>query len=241
VANRLPFLIEGYNINAEVEMKVGRLLLRISVGGFFFGHGTQKLFGWFGGQGLKETGAGYERMGLRPAQLHATAAGTTESAGGAALALGYQTPFASAALITVMLTAINRVHLKNGPWAAKGGYEYNAVLIAAAAALAESGPGRLSLDALRGKEKRGGQWSLLALVLGTAGAAGAHFLAERQAAMQAAPTVSGNGSSADIASIHASVAAAADSNGIGTEQDAGDQGESALTPPEAGSDASADA
>ena len=35
-------------------MKVGRLLLRITVGGFFVGHGTQKLFGWFGGPGLTE-------------------------------------------------------------------------------------------------------------------------------------------------------------------------------------------
>jgi len=176
-------------------MKVGRLLLRISVGGFFVGHGTQKLFGWFGGQGLKDTANGFASMGMRPGHVHATAAGIAESAGGAALALGYQTPLASAGLISVMLTAINRVHLKNGPWAQKGGYEYNVVLAAAAAALAESGPGKLSLDALRGKERQGGQWSLFAIALGTAGAAAAHFLAERQAAGQAPPVGFGNGSS----------------------------------------------
>ena len=84
-----------------------------------------------------------------------------------------------------MLTAINRVHLKNGPWAHKGGYEYNAVLIAAAASLAESGPGALSLDALRGKQKEGAKWSLFALAAGAAGAAGAHFLTEQQAAKHA--------------------------------------------------------
>ena len=44
-------------------MKIGRLLLRLSVGGFFFGHGTQKLFGWFGGNGLEATAAGFERWG----------------------------------------------------------------------------------------------------------------------------------------------------------------------------------
>jgi putative oxidoreductase len=162
-------------------MKVGRLLLRITVGGFFVGHGTQKLFGWFGGQGLPATAAGFEGMGLKPGKLQAGAAGVAEAAGGAALAAGYQTPLASAAIISVMLTAINRVHLKNGPWAQKGGYEYNAVLIAAAAALAESGPGALSLDALRGKQKEGAKWSLFALAAGAAGAAGAHFLTEQQA------------------------------------------------------------
>jgi putative oxidoreductase len=162
-------------------MKVGRLLLRITVGGFFVGHGTQKLFGWFGGPGLSATAAGFDGMGLKPGKLQAGAAGVAEAAGGAALAAGYQTPLASAALVSVMLTAINRVHLKNGPWAQQGGYEYNAVLIAAAAALAESGPGALSLDALRGKQKQGAKWSLFALAAGAAGAAGAHFLTEQQA------------------------------------------------------------
>ena len=68
-----------------------------------------------------------------------------------------------------MLTAIDRVHLKNGPWAHKGGYEYNVVLAAAAVALAESGPGGLSLDALRGKERTGARWGLFSLLLGAGG------------------------------------------------------------------------
>jgi putative oxidoreductase len=168
-------------------MKVGRLLLRITVGGFFVGHGTQKLFGWFGGQGLAASAEGFDSMGLKPGKLQAGAAGVAEAAGGAALAAGYQTPLASAAIISVMLTAINRVHLKNGPWATKGGYEYNAVLIAAAASLAESGPGALSLDALRGKQKEGARWSIFALGLGAAGAAGAHFLTEARASKDLAP------------------------------------------------------
>lgn len=175
-------------------MKVGRLLLRITVGGFFVGHGTQKLFGWFGGEGLARQAEQFESMGLKPGKLQAGAAGVAEAAGGAALAAGYQTPLASAAVISVMLTAINRVHLKNGPWAHKGGYEYNAVLVAAAAALAESGPGALSLDALRGKQKEGARWSLFALVAGAAGAAGAHLLTERFAAndpVSAEPTGDG--------------------------------------------------
>jgi putative oxidoreductase len=181
-------------------MKVGRLLLRAAVGGFFIGHGTQKLFGWFGGQGLKSQAEHFDKMGLKPGIVHAGAAGAAETLGGAGLLLGYRTPLASASLISVMLTAINRVHLKNGPWAHKGGYEYNVVLAAAAVSLAESGPGPLSLDALRGKEKSGARWGIVSLVLGAAGAAGAHFLAEARATPQApfadtaaAPAASVNG------------------------------------------------
>src|SRR5579875_382833 len=162
-------------------MKVGRLLLRAAVGGFFIGHGTQKLFGWFGGHGLKATAENFEGMGLKPGIVHAGAAGAAETLGGAGLLLGYRTPLASASIVSVMLTAINRVHAKNGPWASKGGYEYNVVLAAAAVALAESGPGALSLDALRGKERSGAKWGLFSLLLGAAGAAGAHFLAESRA------------------------------------------------------------
>jgi putative oxidoreductase len=162
-------------------MKVGRLLLRAAVGGFFIGHGTQKLFGWFGGPGLKGQASQFENMGLKPGIVHASAAGAAETLGGAGVLLGYRTPLASASLVSVMLTAINRVHLKNGPWAHKGGYEYNVVLAAAAVSLAESGPGVLSLDALRGKEKVGAKWGIFSLVAGAAGAAGAHFLAESRA------------------------------------------------------------
>ena len=164
-------------------MKLGRLLLRATVGGFFIGHGTQKLFGWFGGEGPKGTAEMFESLGLKPGKTHATAAGVAETAGGAGLLLGFKTPFAASALIGVMLTAINRVHLRNGPWAHKGGYEYNTVLIASAVTLAELGPGKLSVDALRGKEKKGLWWGLASLVLGAVGAAGAHLAAESQSAV----------------------------------------------------------
>jgi putative oxidoreductase len=84
--------------------------------------------------------------------------------------LGLATPFAAAALIGTMLTAIHRVHLKNGPWNANQGYEYNLVLICAAVLLAEVGPGPLSLDHVMGVEKTGLGWGLGALAMGGAGA-----------------------------------------------------------------------
>src|SRR5581483_5995719 len=161
-------------------MKIGRLLLRGAVGGFFVGHGTQKLFGWFGGHGLGKTSQMMESLGMRPGKVHGTAAALAETAGGAGLLLGAETPFAASALTATMLTAIKRVHLKNGPWVTGGGYEYNVVLIAAALTLVEIGPGPLSVDALRGRVRDGDRWALIALALGAAGAVGAHLLAASQ-------------------------------------------------------------
>jgi putative oxidoreductase len=163
-------------------MKIGRLLLRLTVGGFFFGHGTQKLFGWFGGHGLEPTAQMFDSMGMRPGHRNAIAAGAAEAAGGAGIALGLATPLAAGALTSVMLTAINRVHLKNGPWVANGGYEYNVVLIAAVLALTEVGPGKLSLDHALGNERSGPGWTLAAAAIGAAGAIGAHQLAAAQPA-----------------------------------------------------------
>lgn len=159
-------------------MKIARFLLRVTIGGLFVGHGTQKLKGWFGGHGLDATAGFFEQLGLRPGRRNAIAAGAAETGGGAALALGLATPFASAALIGTMLTAINRVHLKNGPWAANQGYEYNLVLICAVTLLAELGPGPVSLDHLLGTEKSGPAWGIAALAMGGAGAYGVHQLAQ---------------------------------------------------------------
>ena len=159
-------------------MKIGRLLLRLTVGSLFFGHGTQKLFGWFGGHGLDATANMFDSIGMRPGNRNAIAAGVAEAGGGAGIALGLATPLSAAVLTSTMLTAINRVHLKNGPWVTNGGYEYNVVLIAAVLVLAEVGPGELSLDHLLGQRAVRPGWTLIALALGVAGAVGAHMAAE---------------------------------------------------------------
>jgi putative oxidoreductase len=72
-----------------------------------------------------------------------------------------------------MVTAIRKVHGKNGPWATSGGYEYNLVLIAAVAALAETGPGPLSIDGELREDQHGHRRALLALALGVLGSYGA--------------------------------------------------------------------
>jgi putative oxidoreductase len=168
-------------------MKIGRLLLRLAVGGFFVGHGTQKLFGWFGGHGLDATAEAFEGMGMRPGRRNAIAAGVAEAGGGALLAVGLATPLAASALTATMVTAIEKVHAKNGPWVTSGGYEYNVVLIAAALALAETGPGPISLDAALGKQRTGSKWALFALLSGIAGAFGARQAAAAQPAPAPAP------------------------------------------------------
>jgi putative oxidoreductase len=168
-------------------MKIARLLLRLIVGGFFVGHGTQKLFGWFGGGGLEATAQGFEHLGMRPGRRNAIAAGVAEAGGGAALVLGLETPLAASALTATMLTAINRVHLKNGPWAANGGYEYNVVLIGAVIALTDIGPGKLSIDGALGRERSGPGWTLAALLAGVTGAVGVHLAAESHAPPAAPP------------------------------------------------------
>ena len=161
-------------------MKLGRLLLRGAVGGIFVSHGAQKLLGWFGGPGLDATSEGFESMGMHPGRLHATAASVTEVAGGALTLLGFATPVAASGITAVMLTAINRVHGKNGFFNANGGYEFNLLLIGAALALAEAGPGDPSLDSALGMDMYGPGWAIAALLGGAAGAAGAHLYAESQ-------------------------------------------------------------
>jgi len=147
-------------------MKVSRLLVRATIGFLFVGHGTQKLFGWFGGGGLKATGEAFESLGMRPGKRNAAAAGIAESVGGALFALGLATPLGAAALSRVMITAIRKVHAPKGIWVSEGGFEYNAVLLAVLFGLTEVGPGPWSLDALRSSERAGLRWAVAQLALG---------------------------------------------------------------------------
>ncbi|MFF7329028.1 DoxX family protein [Streptomyces sp. NPDC090306] len=124
---------------------LGLLLLRLGTGGVLAAHGAQKLFGWFGGGGLEGTGQAMESMGYSPGKANATMAGLAEAGGGALLALGLATPAAGSAAAGAMAGAA-AVHVPNGFFAQSGGFEYAGFLGLAAAGLAVTGPGRLSLD-----------------------------------------------------------------------------------------------
>ncbi|HEU5216245.1 MAG TPA: DoxX family membrane protein [Gaiellaceae bacterium] len=154
---------------------LGKLVLRATVGGYFVGHGMQKLAGWFGGGGPQGTGEHFEQIGLRPGRESALLAGAAEAGGGSLLALGLFTPAAVSMLSGVMTNAIRHVHAQNGLWVTNGGIEYPAVILAALAALADGGPGRYSLDEALGMRLRGPLVTALAM---GAGAAGAVYVAE---------------------------------------------------------------
>ncbi|HEY8644387.1 MAG TPA: DoxX family protein [Gaiellaceae bacterium] len=126
-------------------MSSGLLLLRIVIGLTLFGHGAQKLFGWWGGPGQAGTRGWLGSMGFRMPAVMAFLLGISE-ASGLLLALGLLTPLAALLTTSAMLVAIGSVHWKNGFWSSKGGYEFNLALIAGSVAIAATGPGRYSLD-----------------------------------------------------------------------------------------------
>jgi putative oxidoreductase len=133
-----------------MSVNFGLLILRVAVGLSIGGHGSQKLFGWFGGHGLKGTGTHFEGLGFRPGVPFAAAAGLSEFAGGILLAIGLFTPFGSAAVLAAMLVAIVSVHLKNKFFAMTNGIEFPFLYAAAAVSLALTGAGAFSLDAAIG-------------------------------------------------------------------------------------------
>jgi putative oxidoreductase len=157
-------------------MSYGILLVRVVVGLAFVGHGTQKLFGWFGGGGPQGTGAFFGSQGYRFPVLMAVAAGLCETGGGALLALGFVTPLAGALLATVMINAIVSVTLKK---AFMLGSELELAYLTVAVSIAAIGGGRFSVDrALGWDDDLSGLWcgvgalgaaaiaSLLTLTLG---------------------------------------------------------------------------
>lgn len=128
---------------------LGLLALRGAVGGVLIAHGTQKLFGWFGGGGLEGTTAAMEHMGFHPARESAIAAGLGEAGGGALLVAGLATPAAGAVVAGTMAGAV-AVHAPGGFFITSGGFEYPAFLGATGLAVGLAGPGRYSLDHLSG-------------------------------------------------------------------------------------------
>jgi putative oxidoreductase len=133
-----------------MSVDLGLFVLRAFFGIAMAAHGSQKLFGWFGGHGLKGTGGFFETLGFRPGVVFAAAAGLSELFGGLSIAAGFLTPFGAAAVLAAMLVAIFSVHLAHGFFAMSNGIELPFLYAVAALALAFAGPGALSLDAVFG-------------------------------------------------------------------------------------------
>jgi putative oxidoreductase len=130
-------------------MDLGLLLARVVFGLLMAAHGTQKLFGWFGGYGLAGTAGFFEQLGFRPGRLFATAASATEIIAGLLVAFGLLGPLGPALIVSVMIVAVATVHWQNG-LLAQNGFELPLLYAVMAVAIALTGNGIYSLDALLG-------------------------------------------------------------------------------------------
>jgi putative oxidoreductase len=140
----------GRSESSSMMQDAGLLLLRLVVGGLLAGHGSQKLFGWFEGPGMKGTRGMVESMGFTPGAPWAAAASASEFGGGVLTTTGFLHPLGPLGTIGAMLIAALKVHGGKPIWAAKGGAELPVINIATALALTMTGPGRFSLDNLFG-------------------------------------------------------------------------------------------
>ena len=131
-------------------MDTGLLLARVVFGLLMAAHGSQKLFGWFGGYGLAGTGGFFESLGFRPGRLFAAAAGGTEFVAGLLVALGLLGPLGPALIVSVMIVAIATVHWQHGLFAQNNGMEVPLLYAVTASSIALIGNGAYSLDALLG-------------------------------------------------------------------------------------------
>jgi putative oxidoreductase len=136
---------EGKTMSGDL----GLLVLRVVIGLIVAAHGSQKLFGWFGGPGLKGATGWLTSLRMRPAAFWALLAGLAEFGGGVLLALGFLTPFAVAGIFSAMLMAIVLAHWPKF-WASEGGLEYPLVLLTSALAVGIAGAGAFSLDSSLG-------------------------------------------------------------------------------------------
>ncbi len=203
-------------------MGLAKFALRTTVGGIIMGHGLQKLKGSFGGPGLEGTAKMMESLGLHPPKYQAWAVALSETVGGGLTAAGFLSPLGPSMIMGSQAVAINKVHLKNGFWSHKGGYEYNLTLMAAAFALAELGPGGFSLDRLFGKRRYGAGWALASAGLALGAAAATVQLAQKFRPKEVEGDYGAGGSTAGAAGTNGG---SADSSGFGTAS--GDAGRAA--------------
>jgi putative oxidoreductase len=125
-------------------------IVRLAQGSLMAGHGSQKLFGSFGGPGVEGTSGFMEMLGMRPGRPWAYLAGLSEFGGGVLTALGLLTPLGSLGIIGAMSMATRKAHWGKPIWVTEGGAELPLLNIAISTALMIREPDRYSLDRILG-------------------------------------------------------------------------------------------
>lgn len=128
------------------------VVLRIFLGIVFFMHGSQKIFGWFGGYGLEATINTFVSKFSIPPFL-AYIAALTEFLGGIFILIGFLTRVMALGLIVDMMTAILLVHLKNG-FFNPAGFEFPLALLTISLVLFLFGAGVYSIDEVLARRYR---------------------------------------------------------------------------------------
>jgi putative oxidoreductase len=154
-------------------MDAGLLVGRLALGLLMAAHGSQKLFGAFGGHGLTAVASMFESLGFRPGRFFASAAAVAEVSSGVLVAAGLLGPVGPALMLSVMIVAAVSVHWRNGLFAMSNGIEVPLLYAVGAAALTLTGFGRYSADAALGLSALwtpGADWVALAvgIILGIA-------------------------------------------------------------------------
>ena len=124
----------------------GLTIVRILVGIIFIAHGSQKLFGAFGGYGLEGTGQYMASLGLTPGYLMALLSGSAEFFGGLGLVIGLLARPAAVVLALTLVVAIFSVHISHGLFMANNGYEFALALLGGVVAVLIEGAGKASVD-----------------------------------------------------------------------------------------------
>ncbi len=159
----------------------GLLLLRAALALLLFGHAAQKTLGWFRGAGLSGTAGMFHTLGFRPARPMVAVAAASETVGAVLLLAGAAVPLGAAVVCGTMAVA-GAANADKGLWAHRGGYEVALAYGVTAAALAFTGPGAYSVDALLGAAEH--PWWVGAAAVGLGLAAALPVLLRRRAALR---------------------------------------------------------
>lgn len=138
----------------ELSDAVAPLVIRIPLGLIFLAHGSQKLFGLFGGSGLTATFATFElKLGIPP--IFTLLAIIAEFGGGLGVLTGFLTRVSAAGIASVMAVAIYKVHWTHGFFmnancvSGRGhGIEFTLALLGMAVYLMVAGGGKWCIDRL---------------------------------------------------------------------------------------------